>query len=216
MNPAMKIFNVIVATCFVAILASGCLPMLERKMPVRNEYYLTIDRGKHEVGNRLTDSHLVVRPFRISPAFDRRSFVHRKPGNRLESDFHNLFFTAPAPMITSETRRWIEASGRFDYVSGISSMNLGRYILEGKIAALYIDETSRPAAAVMELQLLLFDTTGTAPTPLIQKTYTAREEFASQRDGSHPAPTAWGTCLERILLDFEEDLVNLKWEPLDD
>lgn len=193
------------------LLLAGCFPKLERQFPVRDEYYLTVDRPGDPAGERLVEGQLVVRPLRISPAFDRRGFVHRQAGNRLKGDFYNLFFSAPAPMITAEVRRWLDQSGHFDYVSGASSLSLGQYVLEGNIAALYIDSTASPKEAVLEIQFVLFDTLGVEPRAILQKTYREREPMTSSDRSAHPAPVAWGACLERILLEFENDLVTLDW-----
>ncbi|MCC5877127.1 MAG: hypothetical protein JJU11_12980 [Candidatus Sumerlaeia bacterium] len=200
-------------TVFAALLfLPGCFPKLERQFPVRDEYYLTVDRPGDPAEELLAEGQLVVRPLRISPAFDRRGFVHRKAGNKLRGDFYNLFFSAPAPMITAEVRRWLDQSGRFDYVSGASSLSLGQYVLEGNIAALYIDSTATPNIAVLEIQFVLFDTVGVEPRAILQRTYREREAMVSTDRSIHPAPIAWSICLERILTELENDLVAIDWQ----
>ena len=144
------------------------------------------------------------RPFQVASRYEGREFVWRKTDLEWETDFYNLFFTAPRQTVTDEARSWLAASGLFEHVLDFSSHVDATHVLEGHIVHLYGDARGDDAKAVIEVQFFLVDDRPTPSAVAFGKSYA--EEVAIPKDSPEELVKGWNEGLGRILGKLEEDL----------
>ncbi len=148
---------------------------------------------------------LVVRRFRISPAFERRELVYRTGESTYESDFYNAFFAPPADLIAEQARECLSRSDLFSAALAPSSGVKAQYALEANVAALYGDYRDKAhPKAVLEIQFFLLPTTGPASQVLFQKDY--RMIVPLTGAGPEALVKGWGQALQQALEDLQKDL----------
>jgi cholesterol transport system auxiliary component len=146
-----------------------------------------------------------VNRFRSSPLLAGSNFVYRTGEQTFESDFYNVFWTAPAAMVANETASWLRASGIFSDVVDPASVRPRSYALEGAIAELYGDyRTPGKPAAVMGLRFALVDVQGKEPRVLFHKDYGVSHPIAAGTPSALAA--GWNEELSEILGALEADV----------
>ncbi len=187
----------------LAFAAAGC-GALRREYPERQQFVLEVippQSGDPPAGGRV----LGVTRFRASPLLAGRSFVYRTGDQTFESDFYNVFWTAPSAMVANETEKWLRASGIFSEVVDPTSLAVRTYALEGAIAELYGDyrKPGQPAA-VMGLRFALVDVQGREPKVLFYKDYSVSQPIAAGTPSALAA--GWNEALSEILAALEADV----------
>ncbi|MBI2922911.1 MAG: hypothetical protein HYY18_17795, partial [Planctomycetes bacterium] len=147
---------------------------------------------------------LKLRPFQIASRYEGREFVWRKSDLEWETDFYNLFFTAPRQTVTDESRAWLAASGLFEHVLDFSSHVDATHVLEGHIVHLYGDARGKGAKAVIEVQFFLVDDRATPSVVAFGKAYA--EAVGIKEDSPEELVKGWNEGLGRILGALETDL----------
>jgi cholesterol transport system auxiliary component len=185
------------------VLCVGCTSV-DKQPLVKQTYSLNVSRGREGPSNTAAGI-LKVRRFRISSSFEGVGLVYRTGEVSYESDFYNEFLSSPASIITEITEKWLKESGVFENVTDDTSIVEARYLLEGKVSALYGDysETDEPKA-VVEILFSVMNNKTKKDSMAFQKTYRVSEGIDSRR----PADLVRGynQCLKKILTELEQDL----------
>lgn len=161
----------------LAMLLLGSCVKLERQPVDKHFYALEVARpgaaGGAADGAALSPATLLVRRMQVSPRVAGRELVYRTAQSAWTADYYNLFFVAPADMLTQDLRAWLGASGLFAHVVDPSSLVQPGYILEGNVSALNGDfapgAEKGPALAVAEMQFLLIRVTGGERTVVLTR-----------------------------------------------
>jgi cholesterol transport system auxiliary component len=191
------------------VLLAGCVD-LSKEYPER-KYHDLQARRTASPNTPAAGTVLKVRRFRVSARYDHNEFVYRKSAQEYETDFHHVWFVAPAQMLTEEARRWLGEARVFEHVVDFSSHLDATHVLEGSVTALYADyaEATEPKA-VMEVQFFLLDDVSSPPVVVFQGDYRREVKLVA----AEPARlvTCWNSALTQILIALEDDLrkLNLK------
>lgn len=208
-----------------ALLASACLK-LSRDMPTKRFYALEARRSAALTPNPAPNNAapaeakviaakpvaakpiaaaLSIRPFTITPRYDRRDFVYRTGEFDFETDILNQFFVSPTAMLGEETRKWLERTGLFAHLLPSGTQVLPDAVLEANIPAIHADFRQIGAAkAVLEIQFLLLDARTPDSRILFQKSYRRETPIPVSAPGAYVR--GLNTGLEGILSDLEKDL----------
>ena len=146
---------------------------------------------------------LLVRPFRVAPAFDSRSFVVRRGESEFATDAYNGFLGSPGTLLTEALAGWVRGLGVFATVLTGGSQLPPSHALEGEVTALYGDyrDPARPAA-VLALQLRLLH-------PLVASSAAVRWEREERRTiplekaGAEELVSGWNRALAEICGSFD-------------
>jgi cholesterol transport system auxiliary component len=194
---------VVVLVLGLTLGAAGC-GVLRREYPERQQFVLEAtppQASDPPAGGRV----LGVTRFRSSPLLAGTSFVYRTGEQTFESDFYNVFWTAPEAMVANETGKWMRASGIFSDVVDPTSVTPRTYELEGAIAELYGDyRTAGKPAAVMGLRFALVKVQGKEPRVLFHKDYSVSHAIAAGTPSALAA--GWNQELSEILGALETDV----------
>jgi cholesterol transport system auxiliary component len=155
-------------SCVLALMVAGLLlgscVKLEQKPVDKHFYALEVTRPGTVATTAsvapASPATLLVRRMQVSPRVAGRELVYRTGESAWTADYYNLFFVAPADMLTQDLRAWLSASGLFANVIDPGSLVQPVYILEGNVSALHGDFAARPAQAVVEMQFLLLKVSG--------------------------------------------------------
>ena len=97
-----------------------------------------------------------VKRLTISPDFAGRELVYRVGENVFETDYYNLYHSAPADLLSQALSRWLDNSGLFEHVAEPSSDVRPFYLLEGNVVTLHGDFSDPDSPmAVLEMQFFL-------------------------------------------------------------
>ena len=153
----------LVLALFVAALVLGSCVKLEKQSVDKHFYALEVTRptvAATGAGTPAFPATLLVRRLQVAPRVAGRELVYRMDESSWTADFYNLFFVAPADMLTQDLRAWLSAANLFANVVDPGSLVAPAYILEGNVSALHGDFAARPAQAVVEMQFLLLKVSG--------------------------------------------------------
>lgn len=155
-----------------AALAAGCVKM-DRPQPEKR--YYSLEAGPGQAGALLPgqspEAAVTVRRMRVSPRYEGRELVYRLSPTQYVSDFYNLFFIAPADMLTQGVRERIAGSGLFSHVVEPVSLVRSRLVLEGAVSEMYGDFSKAAPEAVLRVQFFLLDEAPGGPTILFSREY---------------------------------------------
>lgn len=186
-----------------SILCSGC----GKQAFDRQRYALMVQRPDLPTPVK-TQAMLEVRSFSIDAAFASRSLTYRRTEHRFETDFYHEYMAGLGEMMADQMRRWLDRSGMFSAVFSSGSLLRPTYVVEGNIAAAYLDtsEAGSPAAR-LEITLWLLQTDTPKATLVFGKSYRARQAVKTAEAEAYI--NAQRECLAMILMDFENDLATL-------
>jgi cholesterol transport system auxiliary component len=186
---------------FLGIVCAGCVS-LERSYPEKRYFVIQVEEPKRP--NADNGLILAVTNLYISPRYADRSFVYRTSAAEYEADFYNQFLSAPAILISEETRKALAASS-FKFIVAPSSPLTPNYVLEGSINALYGDFQNLSApAAVLEIEFFLHNENPASPGVILQKRY--RKSIALKERSPQALARGWSDALEAIVADLVADL----------
>lgn len=180
----------------------GCSPL--EKIPIKKNYYDLVLPGESTPHKNLhTGSPLLVKEFRIAPAFDSHSFIYRIDRNKYINDYYNEFVSYPARLITEEFSDRLYATPYFSTVTLPRKSGI-RYRLSGKINRLYGDfqQHDRPKA-VMALQLILEKQSDRLFEIVQSRIYTATVKLSSRK--RKDLVSGWRKGLDDIISRFVAD-----------
>jgi cholesterol transport system auxiliary component len=193
---------------FIFVLFIGGCSGIQSPAVEKNYFSLEV---KHPESSVPLGSEAVLRiqKLRIAPEYRMRNLVYRTGDLGYKADFYNEFFIAPELMITTNVRKWLEKSGLFQYVVDSSSGVESGYVLEGMITSLYGDyRDAKASQAVMEIEFFLMKEVPAFSEIVFQKRYTKKLPIKDRSPES--LVKGWNEALEKILIDFEKDLRNVK------
>ncbi len=193
----------LVLLLFLFILASGCSPFYTQG-PEKHFYWLQASRNQEQaqVSSLRT---LRVQPFFISEPFAGQELVVQTEPGRLAAEFNHRFFSPPAQMITESCRNWLARSALFSHVLPNAGPLPADYLLQGRINALYVDQTDPDQhQTVLDLEFLLWHQDAAPRTLLGQESFQRRSELSSTQAAE--AVQAWNQDLENILQELEEHI----------
>ena len=97
-----------------------------------------------------------VKRLTVSPGFTSREIVYRVGQDAFETDYYNLFHSAPADLLSQAVRHWVDDAGLFEHVAEPRSDLRPFYLLEGNVVTLHGDfsDPDNPVA-VLEMQFFL-------------------------------------------------------------
>src|SRR5262245_40619460 len=97
----------------VAVALAGCA--LSRPPIERTTYLLAAGRDGAPA-QAPKPVAVKIHPVRAEPLFERREFLYRLDGERVQSDFYNEFAERPDAMITAAVIGWLRNAGVFTSV----------------------------------------------------------------------------------------------------
>lgn len=162
-----------------ALAAAALLGCVKLDRPPVDKRFFALDVARPgEAVNAPKGPALLVRRLQISPRAARRELVYKVGESGWTADYYNLFFTPPADMLSQDLRAWLRASGLYANVVDPGSLLEPRLILEGNVTSLYGDLTTKPGAAVVQMQFLLLDNAGAERRVLLTREFQASVPLA--------------------------------------
>jgi cholesterol transport system auxiliary component len=150
-----------------------------------------------------------VRAMRAVPLYERKEFLYRVDGERVQSDFYNEFAEAPESMLTAAVIAWLKSAGVFGSVVEPGVPVDAPYALDGSIVALYGDlrDPAKPASE-MAVQFYLVKQSGAGPELVYDRVLRSRVDVPA----GDPRALAAGhsKALAQILTQLERDLAALQ------
>jgi cholesterol transport system auxiliary component len=204
MRPSLSVNGMLVLAFMVV---SSCVT-LTKSNPERQYYALDVMR-QVESGVPVAGTVLEVRRFVVVPAFQGQEFVYRTDDTRYESDFYNQWFVAPSTMLTQQVQNWLINAHVFEHVVAASSYAETTHRLEGTVTDLYEDyrQKDRPKA-VLGIRMVLIEDTPSRTAIVFQRDY---RQMVEVTDTSPDGLTlAWNQGLEKVFMDFEQDLRGVR------
>jgi hypothetical protein len=197
--------NIGVATLVLLGLVVSASCGLKRNPPERRQFVL--DAPRPDAQDPLKDGPMIyLRMLRVSPLFEQQSFVYRKSDGTYVSDFHNQFFVLPAHNITDQARKWLTASGLFQYVTSAPGIVGEEHLLTGSVEELYGDLRGDGPRSVLSIDFIVLGTGDTQEIALA-KEYT--EAVPLDKTTPDALVKGWNQALVRILGRLEADLRKL-------
>jgi len=173
----MRALAAILAVFLALPLAASCVK-LERQPIEKRFYALEAARPQADGGAGLaapgpaaSPASLLVRRLHVSPRVSGRELVYRTAPSAWTADYYNVFFVAPADMLTQDLRAWLNGSALCANVLDPGSLAAYDYILEGNVSSLHGDFAVTPALAVVEMQFLLIKAGGDERHVLLTREY---------------------------------------------
>ncbi|MBX3748334.1 MAG: membrane integrity-associated transporter subunit PqiC [Verrucomicrobiae bacterium] len=141
---------------------------------------------------------LLVRPFRVAPAFEARPFVIRLADNEYATDAYHLFLLPPTTLLTEAWARWFRETGRFDHVTTGGSQASVTHVLEGEITELYGDyrDPAQPRARIA-MELRIFHP-WQGPASPVQWRHRASQSVPLPRAGADELVAGWNEALAAV------------------
>jgi uncharacterized lipoprotein YmbA len=148
---------------------------------------------------------LTVRPFLLSPGFDKHELVYRTGVSKYETDYYNRFVTDVGSQVSEQTRKWLSQSGLFGQVLPLGTSADATHLLEGNISKLYGDfRSNTDGEAVMEMEFFFVDVRMRKPIVVLSGTFDSRRKILDSKAESIVA--AYDSCLGQILSELEAEL----------
>jgi cholesterol transport system auxiliary component len=152
---------------------------------------------------------LKIRPLRAEPLFERREFLYRLDGERVQSDFYSEFAERPDAMVTSALIAWLRSARLFANVVEPGLPADTPYWLDGTIVALYGDLRDRAnPAAVIAIQFYLVRSGAGSQQVLLDRVLQQRVEV--QAATAQAIAQGYNEALVRILTELERELAALE------
>jgi len=153
------------------VLLCSCMK-LERQQVDKRFYSLDVARPVDAAGvgsPARNPGALLVRRLQVSPRCSGRELVYHLGESSWTADYYNLFFLAPADMLSQDLRTWLGAASLYGNVVDPASLLEPNFVLEGNVTALHGDFSVKPAQAVVEMQFLLLRNDGSERRVLMTK-----------------------------------------------
>lgn len=148
---------------------------------------------------------LLVRPFRVAPAFEARPFTLRLGETEYATDAYHLFLLPPTTLLTEAWARWFRETGRFDHVTTGGSQASVTHVLEGEVLELYGDyrDPDRPRAC-LAMELRLFHP-WQGPASPVRWRHRASHSIPLPRAGADELVAGWNEALAAIAHSVASD-----------
>lgn len=150
---------------------------------------------------------LRIGPVRVADAYSAPQLVYRLGEVRFAADFYHRLMAPPGALIGNAMAQWLNSAGPMRRVTGPNSAVPERFVLDLVVTELYGDfRPGQAPAAVMQIQLALLDTQGSAPIARLQRTLGRRVLLT---DATPEAlARGWGEALGQMLGELQPELAN--------
>ncbi|MGE4264300.1 MAG: ABC-type transport auxiliary lipoprotein family protein [Desulfovibrio sp.] len=210
MRAHAALLSTCLALCLTLPLAASCVK-LERQ-PVEKRFYAletarpvtTLAAGAVTKTAPLTSATLLVRRLHVSPRVAGRELVYRTAPTAWTADYYNVFFVAPADMLTQDLREWLTGAGLCANVVDPGSLVPADFILEGNVTSLHGDFAAKPPQALVEMQFLLLKATGDERQVLLTREYRKTAPLAANTP--QEVVRAEREAVAAVYADLEADL----------
>jgi len=210
MRTHAAILSTCLALCLTLPFAASCVK-LERQ-PIEKRFYAlettrpasALAAGAVAKAAPLTSATLLVRRLHMSPRVAGRELVYRTAPSAWMADYYNVFFVAPADMLTQDLREWLTGAGLCANVVDPGSLLAADFILEGNVTSLHGDFAAKPSQAVVEMQFLLLKAAGDDRHVLLTREYRKAAPLAS--NSPQEVVRAEREAVAAAFADLEADL----------
>ena len=189
----------------------GCAPGAKQTAENLEKKYFVLSAQRvaaPQSGAPALEGALKVKRATISQSYAGRNLVYRTGENTYVSDYYNMFFSAPADMLSQAAREWMRQANLFDNVLVASSDMRPQYVLEASVTSLYGDFSQSGAPkAVLAMQFFLLKDDSLNYEMTLHTEYARETPLASQTPEALAA--AWNQGLADILAELEQDLAGL-------
>lgn len=207
MRAHAALLSTCLALCLTLPLAASCVK-LERQPVEKRFYALETARPAPAVAALkaapLSPSTLLVRRLQVSPRVAGRELVYRTAPSAWTADYYNVFFVAPADMLTQDLREWLTGAGLCANVVDPGSLVPADFILEGNVTSLHGDFAAKPPQALVEMQFLLLKATGDERQVLLTREYRKTAPLAANTP--QEVVRAEREAVAAVYADLETDL----------
>jgi cholesterol transport system auxiliary component len=195
--------------CLAALalaLAACSLGRIGKPLPPPITYTIEASAQQTSPSSSLRRQHsLRVGRMRVAAAYSGTALLYRMNEVRVVSDPYNQLIAEPGPMLADQIAAWLERARLFQSVAHPDTSLPADYVLEGTVTELYGDfRPGQAPAAVLAIQLVLIDLTGTLP----RSTYT--QVIAQRVKLPAASPDAlvrgYGQALTALLAQLTTDL----------
>jgi len=191
----------IMAVFILCLALSGCVK-LSKPFPIK-QYFVLEAKRTATTGGTLSKASIRIKAPEISPLFSTKSFTYKTNDLEFITDFYNEFFIAPDKMIKAQTEEWMRKSGVFRRISPDPGEKTD-FILESNIVNLFIDKTTSPHKAVLEISYFLLSGIKGGDEIIWHGTRRAESPL---KDNTPPAMAeAFSKSLENTLIYLEMNL----------
>lgn len=180
----MKVPYVLSTVSFVAaILMNGCGSLIKQRTPPVQYFQLEYE-APAAVSASASSAILLVRPFRINPAYDRDAITYTDANMRAGFYAYSQWIASPEELVTARIVRDFQVSGLFGGVVTAGALQPPDFILYGVVEEIGEQRTPTGTFGVVTLTCTLTrERRGLRPTgsgaepPMIvmQRSYTARQ-----------------------------------------
>jgi len=185
-----------------ALVLAGC--SIGKPVPQTTTYVVESSMPAGNAGTQLPGP-LRMGNVRVAAAFSGNSLIYRMDDVNYVSDPNQAFIADPASILGNEMATWLDRSRAFKSVTQPGSTQSARYVLEATVIELYGDfRPGKQPAAVVKVQFVLLDYSGTLPSVVYEGTIGRREPL--ERASPDILVRGYGTALSDILSQFVSGL----------
>ena len=193
----------------IALALAGC--SIGKPVPQTTTYVVETSMPTGNVGTQMPGS-LRIGNVRVAAAYSGNSLIYRMDDVNYVSDPGQAFIADPASMFGYEMATWLDRSHAFRSVAQPGSTQSAQYVLEATIIDLYGDfRPGKQPAAVMKVQFVLVDYSGTLPRVVYEGTIERREPM--ERASPDILVRGYGAALSDILSQFVSELGGRRIRP---
>jgi uncharacterized lipoprotein YmbA len=142
---------------------------------------------------------------RVAAAFADHALVYRMQDVQYTSDPYNAFIAEPAAMLGNRMAEWLDRAGPFRTVSQPGGTQPVPYVLEATVTELYGDfRPGQSPAAVVAVQFVLIDMTGTRSRIVLERSLTSRVNLPEASPDA--LVRGYGSALAEILTQLVAEM----------
>lgn len=187
----------------VALTFAAC--SIGKPVPQATTYVVTPPMPATRTAAAPRSETLRVGNVRVAAPFAGNALVYRADDVQFTADPYQAFLADPAAMLGSQIAAWLDRAGPFAGVAQPGSSRIAPYVLEATFTELYGDfSPGKPAAAVMTVQFVLVDQTGSRSRTAYERTFSRRVELAQATPDA--LVRGYGQALSEILEELASDL----------
>lgn len=209
----MKTHVMLWALCgAVVMMSTACSSLIKQRTPPVQYYQLDYAAPVASAAPA-SSAVLLVRPFRISPAYDRDAMTYTDTNMRAGLYSYSQWIASPAELVTARIVRDLQASGLLGGVLAAGAAQQPDFILYGMVEELGEQRTATGACGVVTLNCTLtrerkgLRTQAGMQEPsaiVFQRSYTARQSCEAGTPAS--IATAVSAALQTISAQIQADI----------
>lgn len=147
---------------------------------------------------------------RVAAAYSGHALVYRMQDVQYTSDPYNAFIAEPAAILGNQMAQWLDRASPFRTVAQPGGTQTAPYVLEATVTELYGDfRPNQTPAAVIAIQFVLVDMTGTRSRVVLERTLSSRVDLPQASPDA--LVRGYGTALAEVLTQL---VAEMKTPPL--